>query len=183
MLGMVKKEIFMIKNNMKAIITALVIYAFYSFMFNMNLTGFLPMMMAMISISTFSYDDYNNWHAYLATMPNGKKNAVLAKYLVTIITMILSTIIAIGLTYIFSMINNQITFDTNIEMLFGSIFAIVVIIAIIFPFMFKYQSEKGRLVMVLVGLTIAGVALLPGNCKGTLQICKIPLQRKSVLRG
>ena len=37
----------------------------------------------MMFISTFSYDEFNNWNSYVATLPNGRKNAIIAKYIAT----------------------------------------------------------------------------------------------------
>ena len=35
-------------------------------------------------IATFSYDDVNNFNAYAITFPNGRRNVVLEKYLITV---------------------------------------------------------------------------------------------------
>ena len=74
MLGMIKKDLFMIKNSLKSIIFALIIFVFYTIMFDMDMYFLLPFMTLMISITTFSYDDFNNWHSFASTLPQGKIN-------------------------------------------------------------------------------------------------------------
>ncbi len=174
MLGMIKKELYMFKNNLKAIIVAILLYFFYIFAFDLNIIGFLPLMIVMICISSFSYDDFNNWHAYLATIPNGKKNFVKAKYIVTILLMLVSTILTIGITFILSKVNPKFVIDSNIESTLGTVIGMLAIVSIIFPFFFKYNAEKGRMVMVITAISIAGIVFIckqlisPNNLSGLI---------------
>ena len=174
MLGMIKKELCMFKNNLKSIIVAILLYFFYIFAFDLNIIGFLPLMIVMICISGFSYDDFNNWHAYLATIPNGKKNFVKAKYIATILLMLVSTILTIGITFIFSKLNPKFAIDSNIESTLGTVVGMLAIVSIIFPFFFKYNAEKGRMAMVIAAITIAGIIFIckqlisPNNLSGLI---------------
>ena len=174
MLGMIKKELCMFKNNLKSIIVAILLYFFYIFAFDLNIIGFLPLMIVMICISGFSYDDFNNWHAYLATIPNGKKNFVKAKYIATILLMLVSTILTIGITFIFSKLNPKFAIDSNIESTLGTVVGMLAIVSIIFPFFFKYNAEKGRMVMVIAAIAIAGIVFIckqlisPNNLSGLI---------------
>ena len=174
MLGMIKKELCMFKNNLKSIIVAILLYFFYIFAFDLNIIGFLPLMIVMICISGFSYDDFNNWHAYLATIPNGKKNFVKAKYIATILLMLVSTILTIGITFIFSKLNPKFAIDSNIESTLGTVVGMLAIVSIIFPFFFKYNAEKGRMAMVIAAITIAGIVFIckqlisPNNLSGII---------------
>ena len=174
MLGMIKKELCMFKNNLKSIIVAILLYFFYIFAFDLNIIGFLPLMIVMICISGFSYDDFNNWHAYLATIPNGKKNFVKAKYIATILLMLVSTILTIGITFIFSKLNPKFAIDSNIESTLGTVVGMLAIVSIIFPFFFKYNAEKGRMAMVIAAITIAGIVFIckqlisPNNLSGLI---------------
>ena len=81
MIGMIKKDLYMIRNNYKALGVALVIYLFYSITFNMDMSFFLPFMGLMICISTINYDEYNNWHTYAASLPQGRINIIKSKYI------------------------------------------------------------------------------------------------------
>ena len=174
MLGMIKKELCMFKNNLKSIIVAILLYFFYIFAFDLNIIGFLPLMIVMICISGFSYDDFNNWHAYLATIPNGKKNFVKAKYIATILLMLVSTILTIGITFIFSKLNPKFAIDSNIESTLGTVVGMLAIVSIIFPFFFKYNAEKGRMAMVIAAIAIAGIVFIckqlisPNNLSGLI---------------
>ena len=95
MLGMIKKDLFMIKNNSKTLIVSLIIYVLYTIMFEMDMSFLLPFMTLMISLSTFTYDDYNNWHLFATSLPQGRTNVIKSKYITTIALIVITTIISI----------------------------------------------------------------------------------------
>lgn len=160
MIGMIKKDLLMMKNNYKSFLIALVMYVFYSITFEMNISFFLPFMGLMISISTINYDDYNNWHAYATTLPQGKINVVKSKYITTIGIILLLTVISILLNYIISSFKGIIKIDDYLSMIMGILLGVIFMMSIIFPVLFKYGSEKGRIVMIIIGLGIVGIGLL-----------------------
>ncbi len=89
MKGLIIKDLLIVKSNLKIILVLLFVYGLMSFQGSMDLTFILPFISIVIMISTFSYDTYNNWDAYVISLPDGRKNSVKAKYLVTIILDIL----------------------------------------------------------------------------------------------
>jgi len=157
--GMIKKDLFMIKNNYRSIIVTFIIYIFYTIMFKMDMSFLLPFMGLMICISTFNYDDFNNWHSFATSLPQGKINVVRSKYITAICLTIISTAISVLLSYVINNIRN-IGFDVSTSVLCGEILAIVFIMSLLFPIIFKYGSEKGRIAMMIAGLSIAGIVTL-----------------------
>jgi len=160
MIGMIKKDLFMIKNNYKTILIALAIYVFYSIQFDMDMTFFLPFMGLMICISTFSYDDYNNWHTYATTLPQGKINVIKSKYITTIGITTLLTIISILLSFIIASARGTLNIDESLSTIMGELLAIIFMLSLLFPILFKYDSEKGRIAMITIGFGMFGVIIL-----------------------
>ena len=160
MLGMIKKDLCMVKNTKFLFLMALVICVIYSFMFDMDMSFFLPFMGVISIVSTFSFDDYNNWHAYAATLPQGKVSVVKSKYIVTIILTTILTLVSILLGLVIGLIKNNYNFDIAISSIMGELVAIISIAAILFPVTFKYGSEKGRMVLIIFGLGLGIVGLL-----------------------
>ena len=76
MLGLIKKDLLMIKSNIKTLFIILVVYGVMAYQGQMDLSFILPFMSVMIMISTFSYDAYNKWDAYASCLPNGRQNSV-----------------------------------------------------------------------------------------------------------
>ena len=64
MIGFIKKDLFMIKNSLKFIGIIFIIYLMMALTNTMDVTFLLPFLSVMLMISTFSYDDFNNWNAY-----------------------------------------------------------------------------------------------------------------------
>lgn len=161
MIGLVKKDLLMLKNNFKSLIVTLVIYISYSFMFDMDMSFLFPFMIFMLSLSTFSYDDLNNWDGFASTLPKGRTNVVKSKYLTTVSLLIIATIIGFLMTLIIGNIkNNPFNIKETISSTFGILFGISIMLSILFPIIFKFGNEKARIAMITVGLSIAGIVLL-----------------------
>lgn len=158
MIGMIKKDLLMLKNNMKSTLIAIAIYIFYSIMFEIDMSFFLPFLGLMLCMSTISYDEFNNWHAYVSTLPQGKINVIKSKYIITIgITTILTIVGVIISTIMGNMTNN---YEEYISIIMGELLAIIFVISVLYPILFKYGAEKGRLAMIVVGLTLFGIFTL-----------------------
>ncbi len=160
MLGFIKKDLLMLKSNIKILAILLIIYVVMAFQDKMNLSFLLPFMSVMIMMSTFSYDAYNKWDAYAISLPDGRKNSVKAKYLSTIILIIITTIIITILSFVISYAKtNIIDFENIIATIFGSFFATILLQSFIYPAMYKFGPEKARIGLMTI---IFGVAIIGG---------------------
>ena len=160
MLGFIKKDLLMIKSNIKILAILLLIYIVMAFQGQMDLSFLLPFMSVMIMMSTFSYDTFNKWDAYAITLPNGRKNSVKGKYIATIILIIVTTIIITALSFtIFYAKTKIIDFENIIGTILGSLFATILLQSFMYPAMYKFGPEKAR-----IGIFVAvfGVAIIGG---------------------
>jgi len=118
-------------------------------------------MSLILFISTFSYDDFNNWNSYAVTLPNGRKNVVRAKYIVSIILTVVLGIgalaIGIGISYTKT---NSINLDEIISSLMGTMLSSVIIITLLYPIVFKFGATNGRIILFAVVFGIAGIGAL-----------------------
>lgn len=162
MLGLIKKDLLMIKSNFKLLVILLFIYSIMAFQGQMDLSFLLPFMSVMIMISTFSYDNYNKWDAYAITLPNGRKNSVKAKYLATILLVIITTIIVTILSITIAYARTKsIDIENVISNIIGSVFAITLLQSIMYPSIYKFGVEKARigLFIIVFGIAIIGSIL------------------------
>ena len=158
MIGMIKKDLLMLKNNMKSTLIAIAIYIFYSIMFEIDMSFFLPFLGLMLCMSTISYDEFNNWHAYVSTLPQGKINVIKSKYIITIGITTILTIVGVMISMIMGNMTNN--YEEYISIIMGELLAIIFVISVLYPILFKYGAEKGRLAMIVVGLTLFGIFTL-----------------------
>lgn len=162
MLGLIKKDFLIIKNNLKLIIVMLMVFFIMALGGQFNISFIPTFIIVMLFISTFSYDEYNNWDAYAITLPGGRKNIVKSKYIASLFLTLLSAVITVLLNCLISVINNT---DVNefISSLLGSICAIVIIQSIMYPLIFKFGMEKGRIVLFILVFVMVGVISLLKN--------------------
>lgn len=161
MLGLIKKDFLLIKANLKSMIIIFVIYIMLAFQGTLDVTFIIPLIGIILFLSTFSYDDFNNWNSYAVTLPNGRKNVVRAKYIASIILMIILAVVAffigIGISYIKT---NSINLDEIISSLMGTMLSSVIIISLLYPIVFKFGATNGRIILFAVVFGIVGIGTL-----------------------
>lgn len=157
MLGLIKKDLLMIKSNLKLVIVMLFVFFIMALQGDFDISFIPPFIIVMLFMSTFSYDEYNKWDAYAITLPNGRKNVVKSKYVATIILTLLSIIITILLNILVGIINNNLDFDKFISILVGCSFGTFCIQSIMYPLIFKFGIEKGRIGLFALTFAIVGI--------------------------
>lgn len=167
MLGLIKKDLLMIKGNLKLIVIIFVVFTLMDFQGNGDLSFIPAFISVMLILSTFSYDEYNKWNAYAITLPKGRKNIVKAKYLATLILVLVSILITIILSMMVGYINHNIDLEKIISTMLGCGFAVTFLQSFMYPFIFKYGIEKGR-----IGLFVGvfGLTTIATLCAKTFHI-------------
>lgn len=145
MIGLIKKDLLMIKSNLKLVGIIFVVFFIMALQGEVDISFVPALISVMLFMSTFSYDEYNKWDAYAITLPNGRKNVVKSKYIATLILIVSAIIITIILNLLVGMINHQLDYEEVFSTMLGCCFGIMLIQAIVYPFIFKYGIEKGRI--------------------------------------
>ncbi len=157
MLGLVKKDLLMIKGNIRQVILFLVVFLILAFQEN-NIIVIVPVFVSMIVfITTFSYDEYNKWDAYAISLPVSRKNIVKAKYVASIILWAIALLVTVVITGIMGLFEQNINYFEMFGMILGCVFSIVLLEAIMFPLIFKFGVEKGRIGLFVGVFAIAGL--------------------------
>lgn len=160
MIGLIKKDFLMLKGNFKTWFILLFVYIVMAFQESMSLTFLLPFMCVVTMLSTFSYDSYNKWDAYVCSLPDGRKNSVRAKYIATILLILVTVIITTILTIIIGYYRTKtINLESMGETIMGAIFATTLLQSIMYPAIYKFGVEKARIAIFIV---VFGFALIGG---------------------
>ena len=123
----------------------------------------IGIIVGMISLSTFSYDEMAKSNRYILTLPVTRKEIVLEKYILAIGATILGSLLGFVLTLLIGNIMNYVrpdnVIDINVDTLLattiGGLFGVSLIEAIQIPSIFKWGAEKGRIQMFIVLFVLA----------------------------
>lgn len=156
MLGFIKKDLLVMKNNLKYFLLMILVFAFFSR--ESNIIYFIPIFISiMIFITTFSYDDYNKWNTYAITLPLSREKIVLAKYLTSLLLMVGTVLITFLLSFVIGTVNHSFDFDEVFPMIFGGLFALVLLQSFMYPLIYKFGTEKGRIGLFVGVFAVSGL--------------------------
>lgn len=159
MKGLIKKDLLLLKSQLKSYLVIVLVFAIVSFMSNDNtFITLLPILGVMLIISTLSFDNYYKWDAFALTLPLSRKDNVKSKYalavLITLTFVILATIILIAFNTIKGLPINAFNILT---LMCGSLLGASIATSISLPLMYKFGSENGRMIMIIMVFAIGGV--------------------------
>lgn len=160
MKGLILKDILNLKKQAKTSLTIIVVYfivfsyIFKDYSFSMTvgmISGMFTMVLAMLSISTFSCDDAAKWDIYALCLPLDRKYIVFSKYILAIGLCITGTIITILLSFVVKLFRESANISLDDMIGIYVVFAMSIFyISVIIPIIYKFGADRTRLLMVLV---------------------------------
>ena len=126
--------------------------------------GFLCFVASLFTISTISYDDYDNGNAFLFTLPITRKSYVIEKYTLGLLFGCMTWLVAVILGVITTLIKDELPVIDLVQNSFMIIPITMVIQAIMLPFQLKFGGDKGRIAMIGVfgALAVIGLVVAKG---------------------
>lgn len=126
--------------------------------------GYLTFIIPLFSLSTISYDEFDNGNAFLFTLPVSRSGYVTEKYCFSLLLGFGSWVLAIILAMFLSVLNSM---DSVSDLFISSpllLSVMLIIQAVMIPLQIKFGAEKGRIAMIaIIGLTIAiGIGIVKG---------------------
>ncbi len=161
MSGIVLKDLLVLRKQGKSYAMIIGIYALMSlagiFDYTM-LSSMAVVIVMMLPITSFSYDELARWDKYAASTPAGRRGVVQAKYVTTFIISGLVGLICLAIDGVMALITPEADFKVLVLTLLASLAAGFLINAIVLPLMFKYGAEKSR--AILVGVMAIGLGAM-----------------------
>lgn len=149
--------------------------------------GFLSFVMSLFTLSTISYDEFDNGNAFLFTLPVSRTNYTVEKYCLALLlgggAWVLSTILATV-----SAVIKETAAVSDIAMTAVTIIPVLVVVqAVMIPFQLKFGGDKARIALIVafgllfvVGIMIVKAAEMFGiNIAGIID--DLPLVRMGVI--
>lgn len=114
------------------------------------LIGYFMFICSLFTISTISYDEFDNGNAFLFTLPFSRSRYVEEKYCFGILAGTCSWFLSFVITTITQMINsNNFIFSDWMLSTLVMLPIMFVMLAILIPFQLKYGSENGRIAIII----------------------------------
>lgn len=112
--------------------------------------GFLGFIGSLFTLSSISYDEFDNGNAFLFSLPITRKDYVLEKYAFGLVTGMASLLLGTIISLITVIITNTGDFNEILITACTFIPIMLFILSIIIPFQLKFGGEKGRIAILCV---------------------------------
>lgn len=171
MKGLVYKDLQTIKGYKNSVLILLLVFIGVSFVNDgyLNMLMFMiPFMVIMMSINTFSYDEYTLWDTYALTMSLNRKDIVRSKYVLAFILIAIGVVLGALIPLLIGAVSGNPSNLEDILFSLGTIlFGIGLVVALTIPFIYKFGADKARIYMLvyvaLLALGVVGIDYLLNN--------------------
>ena len=123
------------------------------------LISYMTFMATVFSISTISYDEYNNGMVYLLALPISRRKYVEEKYLFCLLTSLIVSAVSLIVTLGIGIVRS--TNATSEDLVISAAAALgigVLICGFMLPIQLKFGPEKSRIAMAVMGAAIFAIA-------------------------
>ena len=157
MIGLLKKEYYLMEGQMKSWLIVAVFCFFYSYF--MNADSFLFMLIILIGImstmTVFSLDKACGWDTYAISLPLTRKEIVEARYLFAFLIDIGVSLACCLLMLLRGQINGGVNLPESLHSLFQILLVTILMQLLLFPVIYKLGVEKARFVYMAVFICLS----------------------------
>lgn len=173
MLGLILKDIYTMKKQLKIVALISAFYIFFAIAQNeVSFMAYMALFVNLgIAIATFSYDEKSNWEKYARVLPMSFKKMVQSRYVEELVLSALMLAILIPMGILFKQSDKEIL--EILSIIVAAISAGIVMIAIMYPLIYKVGIEKARIAIFAIILVPAIAMLILGKMNILLTIEKL----------
>lgn len=142
MKGLLLKDLYVMKRELRAFLFIIVVFTAISFVGENNsfFMFYGIVMLPIVNISLISYDERSHWDSFLETTPISRSTAVSEKYLLNLLLLLLWSPVVIA----FYLIQSD-SLGSPLQILCICVYMALFFPAVLYPFIFALGSEKGRI--------------------------------------
>lgn len=136
----------------------------------------VPIYIMSSGINTFQTDEFYNTMTYTLSYPLSRKQIVLAKYLFTLLMMVISIIVGIFIYLLILFIINPGYNGLNENMIYSLLIlecASLIVDSIFYPVIYKFGCEKSRLVLMSIIMLLLGIGSVISVSVNVFELFKI----------
>jgi len=147
MTGLILKDFLVMRRAMRSYLIFLAFYGALALtgMFDLSVvTAMLQVMLLMLPISAFSYDEYAGWDRYAMALPLGRRQVVGARYLFALLLALCAAAIGMAASVLLSFCRGPLTLTENTLTVLVSLGVGLFIADILLPLCYKLGPERAR---------------------------------------
>ena len=176
MTGLLLKDALVMRKTLKTYLLFLIFYAAMAAVgvFNLNfVTAFIQVIIMMLPISAFAYDDQSKWDRCAMTLPLSRRAVVSARYLFVVLMLISACAFGLAATIIIFIIDSSASLIESLSTVLVSLGVGTLIADIVLPLSYKLGPERAR--PYLYAVIFLPIILLFGAAKlGLLNNLNLP---------
>lgn len=172
MTALILKDLICLKHQAKTLLVFFIMYIIFFITINSAdyLYGMLIILSTSLVMNTFAYDETAKWDNYALALPITKQHMVLSKYLLSLLLSIGGVLICV----IISACKNVMNFEAWMTV-YALIGIAIFIISFMIPLLYKFGTQKGRILIV-------GVILVPTFGVLLLKQLELPMPSDSMIK-
>lgn len=158
MIGLLKKDLYVADKSGRLLLVLALVFSMVPSLGAFGST-YAMMMAFMLPLNSIAYDERCKWDRYAAMLPYKPEQIVWSKYVLSYIYTLLAECIIILGALVRSRLKDMLDMAEEIQTGMALVVAMLLITALGLPMLYRFGSEKGRLVMILVMGAGIGIAL------------------------
>jgi hypothetical protein len=178
MKALVIKDLLALRKSLKTTGIMLVFFIIYAlFMKSATyLASMAVLFFAMLSVSSFSYDEIARWEPYALSLPIGRRQIVLSKYALGLLLALAGTAVGLVVSAAAPLLGDRSALTERLLVVWVLLCIAVVFVSVLTPLIYKFGVERSRI------FTIA-VFALPALLVYALASLGVPKPSEQFLRG
>lgn len=180
MKGLLRKEWYILAKQMRFWIILILIYSALSVTVDWG-SGMMSAMVCVVlftaPMSLFTQDRMSHWDAFAAALPNGRRAAVKARYLFTLVLALFCIVLVMACSALLYLLNLAENVNWAELLVTGglSVFLSLFFISILMPLLYRFGPDKARVMIIIVYLfvflgVIGFFTLLPEGAVDNLDV-------------
>ncbi len=168
------KEWFILKRKSKPTLFIVAFFAVFAGMQGGFLyTAMCTIMLVMLTLTSFAYDQSDGWEAYVSALPVSRKVVVQSKYLFGFLMILISILLVMVSSLVF---RGTVSFGTiQLQLFLGVLF-----LSLNYPLIVKFGFEKSRVWYMGITVVVVGVGSVLSSVLGESSLEKTPLAKLGV---
>lgn len=147
MKGLLRKDLYALRNTFGILAVFMLVYAAIGYVGNnaSMLTAVAAVIVMMLPANSISYDEFYHWDRYVLTMPVSRKMVVQSKYALCVLLSCFMLLVGAAFTLLLG--------SSFVDAFFGILCVAamsLIISALALPCMFKWGAQRGRLILILI---------------------------------